>query len=144
MIFSFIQYLLSFATNITCDLSKVTKGILVANVVCDYNLVEEINWKYVFFFYYWYIGVWFQGAKKWAHVVSPRMPLTARIIKVNNLTRVWLHVPMKDVSNYSWFSGSIPFVPIISTKWLIWIICKLRCMYWQWWMGWTLLSSTRW
>ncbi len=26
---------LSFATNITCDLSKVTKGILVANVVCN-------------------------------------------------------------------------------------------------------------
>jgi hypothetical protein len=27
--------LLSFVTNITCDLSKVTKGILVVNVVCD-------------------------------------------------------------------------------------------------------------
>jgi hypothetical protein len=26
---------LSFTINITCDLSKVTKGILVANVVCD-------------------------------------------------------------------------------------------------------------
>jgi hypothetical protein len=26
---------LLFATNITCDLSKATKGILVANVGCD-------------------------------------------------------------------------------------------------------------
>jgi hypothetical protein len=26
---------LSFVTNITCDLSKVTKGILIANVACD-------------------------------------------------------------------------------------------------------------
>jgi len=30
-----IQYPLSFATNITCDLFKATKGILVANVVCN-------------------------------------------------------------------------------------------------------------
>jgi hypothetical protein len=26
---------LVFATNITCDLSKAIKGILVANVICD-------------------------------------------------------------------------------------------------------------
>jgi hypothetical protein len=30
--FFFIQYPLSFAINITCNLSKVMKGILVANV----------------------------------------------------------------------------------------------------------------
>jgi hypothetical protein len=41
--FSFIQYFLSFATNITCDLSKATKGILVANVTYDYNLIVETN-----------------------------------------------------------------------------------------------------
>jgi hypothetical protein len=33
--FVFMQYLLSFATNVACDLSKTTKGILVANVVWD-------------------------------------------------------------------------------------------------------------
>ncbi len=33
--FSFIQYLLSFATNVSCDLSKATNEILVANVACD-------------------------------------------------------------------------------------------------------------
>jgi hypothetical protein len=31
----FIQYPLSFTTNITCDLSKANKEILVANVGCD-------------------------------------------------------------------------------------------------------------
>jgi hypothetical protein len=30
--FSFIQYPLLFAINIACNLSKVTKGILIANV----------------------------------------------------------------------------------------------------------------
>jgi hypothetical protein len=38
LIFSFIQYPLSFATNIKCDLSKVIKGILVAN-----SLVTKIK-----------------------------------------------------------------------------------------------------
>jgi hypothetical protein len=33
--FSFIQYILSFAINIKCDLSKVTNEILVANVTYD-------------------------------------------------------------------------------------------------------------
>jgi len=33
--FYFIQYPLSFMTNIICDLSKATKEILVANVACD-------------------------------------------------------------------------------------------------------------
>jgi hypothetical protein len=33
--FFFMQYLLLFATNITCDLFKATKKILVANVACD-------------------------------------------------------------------------------------------------------------
>jgi hypothetical protein len=42
LIFSFIQYLFSFATNITRNLSKAIKGILVANVTCDYNFVIEI------------------------------------------------------------------------------------------------------
>jgi hypothetical protein len=37
--FLFIQYPLSFTTNITCDLSKVTKGILIANVATP--LLEE-------------------------------------------------------------------------------------------------------
>jgi hypothetical protein len=50
LIFSFIQYLLLFVTNITCDLSKATKGILVANIVCNYNLVIETSRKYVLFF----------------------------------------------------------------------------------------------
>ncbi len=35
LIFSFIQYPLSFVTNITCDLSKAIKGILVTNVTCN-------------------------------------------------------------------------------------------------------------
>jgi hypothetical protein len=35
LIFSFIQYLLSFVINITYDLSKVAKDILVANVACN-------------------------------------------------------------------------------------------------------------
>jgi len=35
LIFSFIQYPLSFATNVSCDLSNVTNEILVANVTCD-------------------------------------------------------------------------------------------------------------
>jgi hypothetical protein len=33
--FSFIQYPFSIATNIAHDLSKVTKEILITNVVCD-------------------------------------------------------------------------------------------------------------
>jgi NADPH-dependent 7-cyano-7-deazaguanine reductase QueF-like protein len=33
--FSFIQYLLSFETNVSCDLSKTINEILVANVTCD-------------------------------------------------------------------------------------------------------------
>jgi len=37
----FIQYPLSFMINITCNLSKATKGILVTNVACDSNLVVE-------------------------------------------------------------------------------------------------------
>ncbi len=36
--FSFIQYPWLFITNITCDLSKVTKGILITNVTCNQNL----------------------------------------------------------------------------------------------------------
>jgi len=39
------QYLLSFAINITCDLSKGTKGILVTNVIYDYNIVAKISQK---------------------------------------------------------------------------------------------------
>jgi hypothetical protein len=50
LIFFFIQYPLLFTTNITCDLSKVTKGILIANVACDKNLVEETSKKSVLFF----------------------------------------------------------------------------------------------
>jgi hypothetical protein len=41
----FIQYPLLFVTNIACDLFKVTKGILVKNVICEWNLVAEINQK---------------------------------------------------------------------------------------------------
>jgi hypothetical protein len=41
LVFSFIQYPLSFAINIACDLSKVIKGILVANVICDENLITK-------------------------------------------------------------------------------------------------------
>jgi len=33
--FFFIQYLLSFVTNIAYDLFKATKGILVTNVACN-------------------------------------------------------------------------------------------------------------
>jgi hypothetical protein len=33
--FFFIQYLLLFVTNVTCDLSKANKGILIANVACE-------------------------------------------------------------------------------------------------------------
>ncbi len=33
--FFFIQYPLSFATNIICDLSKASKRILVAIITCD-------------------------------------------------------------------------------------------------------------
>jgi hypothetical protein len=33
--FLFIQYPLSFVINITCDLSKATKGIIVTNVICN-------------------------------------------------------------------------------------------------------------
>jgi len=33
--FFFIQYLLSFATNVSCDLSKATNEIFVTNVTCD-------------------------------------------------------------------------------------------------------------
>ncbi len=33
--FSFIQYPLSFVTNISCNLFKATKGILITNVVYD-------------------------------------------------------------------------------------------------------------
>jgi hypothetical protein len=33
--FSFIQYPLSFATNIACDLFKMTNKILVEDVICD-------------------------------------------------------------------------------------------------------------
>jgi hypothetical protein len=35
--------LLLFATNITCDLSKATKEILVANVAFDQNLIVVIS-----------------------------------------------------------------------------------------------------
>jgi hypothetical protein len=35
ILFIFIQYPLLFVTNITCDLSEMTKKILVANVDCD-------------------------------------------------------------------------------------------------------------
>jgi hypothetical protein len=48
LIFSFIQYPLSFMINITCNLSKATKGILVINVGCDYNLIVKTNRKCVF------------------------------------------------------------------------------------------------
>jgi len=33
--FFFIQYSLSFATNVSCDLSKVINEILIVNVACD-------------------------------------------------------------------------------------------------------------
>jgi hypothetical protein len=33
--FPFIQYLLLFATNVSCDLLKANNEILVANVACD-------------------------------------------------------------------------------------------------------------
>jgi len=35
LIFSFIQYPLSFVTNVSCDLSKATNEILITNVACD-------------------------------------------------------------------------------------------------------------
>ncbi len=50
LIFLFIQYRLSFTTNITCDLSKAIKRILVTNVDCDKNLVTKTKKIYVFFF----------------------------------------------------------------------------------------------
>jgi hypothetical protein len=34
LIFSFIQYPLSFATTVACNLFKTTKKILVTNVIC--------------------------------------------------------------------------------------------------------------
>jgi hypothetical protein len=50
LIFFFIQYSLSFATNIACDLFKVINEILVTNVACDQNLVTKTSQKYLFFF----------------------------------------------------------------------------------------------
>ncbi len=46
-----IQYPLSFVTNVSCNLSKETNEILVANVACNYILIVETSQKYLFFFY---------------------------------------------------------------------------------------------
>jgi uncharacterized HAD superfamily protein len=45
-----MQYTLSFVTNVSCDLSKVTNEILVTNLSYDQILVVETNKKYLFFF----------------------------------------------------------------------------------------------
>jgi hypothetical protein len=43
--FFFIQYLLSFVTNIACDLFKATKGILFTNVAYNSNLIIKTSRK---------------------------------------------------------------------------------------------------
>ncbi len=46
----FIQNSLSFVTNVKCDLSNATNGILVINVTCNLKLAIRTNQKLSFFF----------------------------------------------------------------------------------------------
>jgi hypothetical protein len=48
-IFSFIQYPLSFATNVACNLFKVTKNILGTNVLCGWKHGKVCQWEILFF-----------------------------------------------------------------------------------------------
>jgi hypothetical protein len=43
LIFYFIQYPLSFATNVSCNLCKVTNEILVTNVAYNQILIVKTN-----------------------------------------------------------------------------------------------------